>query len=305
MVRFRARGSLMLPEHSSYKLFLKKAPGPPHLPDAPLQQRIPATLAHQARLVEALEPGVRVGQDPEFLHQFRVNLRRSRAIAEALQRIEKNKALKEATQGLKRQAQATSHLRDLDVFLETLAAWRDIPERRTVIDSLGIESTFREKQKEEHERLRTILDSQEYRDDIQRWKTLIQDGALSRLTRKIKRKQIRRAVDKQIARHNRLLEALSEEAPDSDFHELRKALKRVRYMIELDPQHLSVKQLKSRQKLLGRFQDRHVQLALLDEVASGILTEEQRTALESLIDAVSAEKMKARHEILKLKPLQR
>ena len=161
--------ALLLPEHLSYKLFKRKAPSPPpELSHSSLSRRIPASLAHQAQIILALEPGVRMGVDPEFLHQFRVNLRRSRAIAEALQRVEKNSTLKKATKGLKRQAQETSQLRDLDVFLETLSAWNEDPERAGLIQTIGLESIFRDRQQQEHERLCRVLDSDAYNHDIQR-----------------------------------------------------------------------------------------------------------------------------------------
>lgn len=297
--------ALLLPEQLDYKLFHRKAPDAPEMEGKKLKQRIPASLRHQATLVEALAPGVRQGYDPEFLHQFRVNLRRSRAIAEALERVLKDRTLKKGIKGLKRQGQETSHLRDLDVFLETLSSWREVPERRDAIDALELEPLFRRKQAEEHHRLCQVLDSEQFAKDMKRWEKLVHGDTVARLASQIKRKRIRSTLDEQIARHDRLFGALGPEAPDSDFHQVRKALKRVRYMIDLDPTRLSgnISGLKARQKLFGRFQDRHVQMTLLDEIANMDLSSRQRSALNGLIDQIRTEKRKARNQILALEPL--
>ena len=297
--------ALLLPEDLDYRLFRRKAPKAPEMDGKNLRQRIPASLRHQAKLVEALEPGVRQGYDPEFLHQFRVNLRRSRAIAEALERVLKDKTLKKGIKGLKRQGQETSHLRDLDVFLETLSSWREVPERRDAIDALDLEHLFRRKRAGEHHRLCQVLDGDQYAQDMKRWGKLVHGDTVTRLASGIKRKRIRSTLDEQIARHDRLFGALGPEARDADFHQVRKSLKRVRYLIDLDPARLAgnISGLKARQKLLGRFQDRHVQMTLLDEIAYMDLTNRQRSALNGLIDQIRTEKQKARNEILALEPL--
>lgn len=293
------------PEHLNYKLFRRKAPEAQEADGISLKQRIPESLAHQAQLIEALEPGVRRGVDPEFLHQFRVNMRRSRAIAEAVERVLGDKTLKRGIKGLKRQAQKTSPLRDLDVFLETLANWREDPERREAIDAIDLEAVVRSKRADEHRRLCEVLESSPYRKDMQRWQKLVHSATINKLTGGLKRKRARKTLDDQIAHHDRLLGELSQDAPDADFHQVRKSLKRVRYLIELDPERLAgnIRGLKARQELLGRFQDRHVQMTLLDEVASTALTNTQCKALNDLIEAISKEKREARGEILALTPL--
>ncbi|PAV26245.1 histidine phosphatase [Tamilnaduibacter salinus] len=294
-----------LPEQLSYKLFRRKAPAAPDLNGLGLRKRIPAMLAHQAELISALQSGVRHGHDPEFLHQFRVNLRKSRAIAEALERVQKDKSLKKGIKGLKRQARNTSHLRDLDVFLGTLAEWREDPARREVIDDLGLQSSFSREQQAAHQQLVKQLDSEDFAHDMNRWHRLIQDGAIKRLTKDLKPKSIRKTLEKQTARHDRLLNRLTHDAPDDEFHRVRKALKRVRYLIEMDPDHLAgaIKHLKARQKLLGRFQDRHVQMVLLDNIARQRSTPDQQKNLSWLMDQIRAEKQTAREEILALPPL--
>lgn len=77
---------------------------------------IPSTLSHEADRLNQLHRGVTLGLDDEFLHQYRIALRRSRAVAESLAEVTNNKSLKSHISHLKRHAQATSALRDLHVF---------------------------------------------------------------------------------------------------------------------------------------------------------------------------------------------
>lgn len=110
----------LTPEEVSHALFKRHTPESPELDKLGLKRRIRELLAHQYRRVRALEPGVVAGTDAEFLHQYRVNLRSSRAIGESVLATTKVPGLKKRLKRLKRRAQATSDLRDLDVFLESL-----------------------------------------------------------------------------------------------------------------------------------------------------------------------------------------
>ena len=293
------------PELLDYERFAHQIPSAPDSKGRSLRRRIVQSLEHQLYLIQALEPGVHEGQDPEFLHQFRVNLRRSRAIAEALQRALGAQSLRKGIKGLKRQARETSHLRDLDVFLETLAVWREDSRMRATITASGTESIIRASQRAEHQRLRKILEGARYHKDIDRWRSLVRDGAIEDAARRLKRKHIRKALEEQIVVHDRLLGALTEESPDDDIHRVRKSLKRIRYLIELDPEHLAggIRKLKSRQKRLGQFQDRHVQVTLLEDTVAPELEARQLSALDDLIAEVRSEKLAAREKVLALKPL--
>ncbi len=296
---------MMLPEYQDYKLFARRAPTLRVPEDQSLRHRIVQSLAHQARLIQALEPGVREGRDPEFLHQFRVSLRRSRAIGEALQQVLGHQSLRKGIKGLKRTARQTSQLRDLDVFLETLSEWRSDSQLCDAIDASGAVPLAQDWQSEAQCRIRQMLVGAQYHEDIERWVALIQDGTVDDVAGRIRRKRIRKVLKGQINHHDRCLRSLSLTSPDADFHRVRKSLKRVRYLIELDPAHLGsgLRKLKWRQTWLGHFQDRHVQIALLEAMADPTQDRRCQEALAALIAHAGVEKQQARERILELKPL--
>lgn len=255
----------LTPIDASYALFKHKMSSQPKrkktLKNKKLSKRLQTMLQHQYGLVRALEDGVIAGEDPEFLHQYRVNLRRSRAVAEAVRAVIKVPKLKKALTRIKKRAQATSELRDLDVFLLDVGDAPDLPQ-------LGapLRQWLRDAARQRHQALCEELANETYQDDMQRWQTLIDSDAFARALNTLKPKQVTQVLEERIARHDEQLAELKPDAPDEALHELRKSVKRIRYLAELMPEQYSdfLKRLKPRQKLLGDFQDCTVQLAWLD-----------------------------------------
>ncbi|MDW7747577.1 CHAD domain-containing protein, partial [Halomonas sp.] len=246
--------SRLAPNEASHALFRKQAPRAPDLDRARPDKRILGLLTHQYRMARALEPGVIAGFDPEFLHQYRVNLRRSRAIGESVRAIIRMPGLGKVLKRLKRRAQATSDLRDLDVFLETLAqAPASLSEqaRRTLHDWLE------HQRRERHAALSHAMAQPDYTGDMARWQRLLSDKGLRRALKAVTPKQVEAVLAERILQHDADLAALVGDSPDDSLHELRKTIKRIRYLAELDPRRhrAFLAGLKQRQSLLGEFQD--------------------------------------------------
>src|SRR5207245_990750 len=82
-------------------------------------ERIKLLLLAQLQELEAHDPGVRLGTDPEDLHKFRVATRRTRAIERATRPL-LGEALKPLSSDLKWLARLLGPVRDLDVLTERL-----------------------------------------------------------------------------------------------------------------------------------------------------------------------------------------
>ncbi|TFH87883.1 CHAD domain-containing protein [Billgrantia azerbaijanica] len=244
----------LVPAQADHALFKRQAPKAPDLEKAGLARRILGLLHHQYRMARALEPGVIAGFDPEFLHQYRVNLRRSRAIGESVLATTEIPGLKKALKRLKRRAQATSDLRDLDVFLESL-------ERAPTVLSTGTRTALRDwlarRARERHAALCQALSRPDYAQDMTQWQRLLSTKPFRRALRALSADQVQAVLAERISRHDADLAALHAEAPDEAFHELRKTVKRIRYLAELEPVRNRdfLAGLKQRQTVLGDFQD--------------------------------------------------
>lgn len=246
--------SRLTPNEASHALFRKQAPRPPDLERACPDKRILSLLTHQYRMARALEPGVIAGFDPEFLHQYRVNLRRSRAIGESVRAIIRMPGLGKLLKRLKHRARATSDLRDLDVFLETLdKAPASLSEqaRKTLHDWLE------HQRREHHAALCRAMAQPDYAGDMARWQRFLSAKGLRRALKAVTPEQVESVLAERILQHDTDLAALADDSPDASLHELRKAVKRIRYLAELDPRRhrAFLAGLKRRQSLLGEFQD--------------------------------------------------
>lgn len=289
--------AFLTPRDYSYEQFARKQKKRAATKGKDPAADIPKSLAHQLKRMKELESGVRTDLDDEFLHQFRIATRRSRAVAESIRKVTGDGSLDAPLRQIKRHAQATSRLRDLHVFirdLETLSA--DNTELKT-----ALETWAQSEARQEHQTLVDQLDGKRYRQFLQDWEDHIQSRDFRKLVRKLSPEDIARVVESQVHKFNRRTAELLHDSPDEDLHSLRKQLKRIRYLMELDADSWSdaLKSLKFRQELYGRFQDLHVQIGLVEQFrrqAPGILP----AATEDLLHQLSREKNEVRRQILSL-----
>lgn len=258
---------------------------------------LPATLSQQTDRLNQLHRGVMLGLDEEFLHQYRIALRRSRAVAESLAEVTGNKALKSHISHLKRHAQATSNLRDLHVFSQDLPPLcSDQPELLRALEQWVCARVDKEQKK-----LAKRLASKRYRQSLHSWEDELQSRQFRKLIDKLSTRDIQKSVDHRLRMFNRKTAELLHDSPDEDIHNLRKLLKRIRYLMELDIDSWksALKTLRQRQDLYGRFQDLHVQIELVKRFASNY-PEDPNGAPQALLDHLTIKKDDTRRLILSI-----
>ena len=255
------------------------------------------TLQRLHRWLSNLEQGVVLGLDDEFLHQYRVALRRSRAIVESVREVSGAKHLSAPLQQLKQRAAETSLLRDMHVFLQqlpTLCAGNGELET-------GLRTYFELAIANEQRQLVKRLTGKPHQKRSNEWRKLIESRTFRKLTRSLSHKDIRSTVHKRISDCNRAATALTADATDEQVHRLRKQLKRTRYLMELEPERWKdlLKRVRRRQELFGQFQDTCVQLLLLQHFrddASEVLP----AAIAGLDSRLTEQKTDFRQQILAL-----
>ncbi|MDF0750812.1 CHAD domain-containing protein [Marinobacter sp. 71-i] len=296
----------LTPKDVSYEQFDRKRTKVRTDDEPPLARHIPEALLRQYQRMRDLEPGVLRGYDDEFLHQYRIAIRRSRAIAEAIVEISGDSDLRKAVKVLKGHAQATSHLRDLHVFLGDLAQWLLEEKTQAALVSSGARSHFANLTNVEHQTLAKRLNSRKYQRDMDDWHQLITSRHLAKITRKLATGDIRKALNTRMDRYNSQVRQLNDQSPDENFHALRKQLKRIRYLAELDKPTFRdmLRPLKHRQQRFGDFQDLHVQIEMLLAFRDSIATEpdmlEPVAGLNDLISSLAEEKTRVREDLLAL-----
>lgn len=221
------------------------------------------------RTIKLNEEGILKDIDIEFLHDFRVAVRRTRSALSQIKGVFPEQDTEHFKERFSRLGKATNLLRDLDIYLLDKDRYRAmLPEEL----SPGLEqmfSIFVEQRKKAHRDIVKFIKSKEYKDVIESWdKFLSETGDVSstpnsavpvtELAGRIIKKKYKRIV--------RDGSRITDATPDAELHKLRIECKKLRYMIEFfsslypaEEIKSLVKHLKILQDNLGEFNDLSVQ----------------------------------------------
>jgi triphosphatase len=214
----------------------------------------------------AHEPGVRLGEDPEDVHDMRVATRRLRA-ALKLYSDALPKRSERYERDLRWVAGALGEVRDLDVHLQRLS--EESSRNGEVLEE--VVALLRERRVEARRRMLEALDSTRYQRLLASFSATLRRGRSPSPTSPI----LEAAPELVRDRYNKVRKSahtLSEDSPPEHFHDLRKKGKRLRYALEPlqeiygKPAKKMVKLLKNMQDDLGDHQDLIVASGLMEEL---------------------------------------
>ncbi|MCI5144049.1 MAG: CHAD domain-containing protein [Candidatus Electrothrix sp. AR3] len=222
------------------------------------------------------EHGILTDIDSEFLHDFRVAIRRTRsglALIKGVLETEINTRFKEKFRYL---GKITSPVRDLDVYL---LMEEDYKTRLPGLMQEGLQYFFEDlavKRAKEQRKLVKKLTSSKYQAIIQEWQGYLEEQEQQRKTKGEKGQAIGPMADEIIKKRLRRLltdgQAIQADSADEELHELRIEGKKLRYALEFfhslyPSQEIKqlLKQLKLLQNNLGLFNDLSVQQEMLSQ----------------------------------------
>jgi CHAD domain-containing protein len=260
----------------------------PPADDAPLHEHLRYAFEEQLAALEAHDPGVRLGSDPEDLHQLRVATRRARALMRTTRPLLGDR-LAALGGELKLFGALLGAVRDLDVLLDRLRAGvADLDVDRAAGEALL--ATLEGERGVHRGVLVEAMETQRYAALLDALRTAIDDlGPLDGETAPadIAKKALRKLRGD--------AEAMTDEPPDDELHELRIKAKRARYAAELvalggsKSARRAVKAFKELQDVLGEHQDAviaedHLRRFAGPEtaVAAGRLIERERRRKEEM-----------------------
>jgi len=211
------------------------------------------------------EPGVRLGEDPEDLHDMRVATRRLRATLKLYADFLPERASR-FERGLRWVGSSLGEVRDLDVHLERLA--REASEGGCGESLDEIIAALQERRDEARQRMLEMLDSARYERLLSSFAGVLRrgpspTGSILEVAPDLVRRRYKKA--------RKAADSLSEDSPPEDFHDLRKKGRRLRYALEPlqgiygKPAQRMVEVLKELQDDLGDHQDLVVAVAMLRE----------------------------------------
>jgi CHAD domain-containing protein len=243
--------------------------------EAPIHENARRLLQFSLSIMRVNESGIVKNIDSEFLHDYRVAIRRTRSVLKQLHGIFEPLETERFLNLFKELGKRTNELRDVDVYLLRQASYFSyLPP--VLQPSLNIFFSEIERSRSVlHKKFCRYLLSPRYRTFLETWETFLNYPILpdpvhapnaSHSTIKVALKSIKKAW-KKVLRHGRLI---GPEATDSDLHTLRIDCKKLRYLLEffcsIFPNKTIapiIRQLKELQDNLGNFVDLAIQINFL------------------------------------------
>jgi len=242
-------------------------------PDAPVRALAYAVLRRHLASFLKNEPGTRLGEDPEALHDMRVASRRLRAALALFREILPARA-HVFRRRLGRIGRALGEVRDLDVQLEQLEEFlREAPASERLAMQAYL-ATVAARRGRARRRMLRVLDSRAYARLVESCCAFVGREPSSRPPA-ARRAALAAAPDlilRCYKKATRIGDRLTPASPAADWHALRIALKRLRYALEFhaslygDDASDVIEALVALQDLLGLHQDAQVAMAHLEDM---------------------------------------
>lgn len=202
-------------------------------------------------------------KDPEALHDFRVEIRKSRSLLKLCKEVFDKNLVDEISQILKIIASLTNEKRDFDVLLKH---FKDENIKNSLTSNLHKKS----------DNLQKLLDdklkSNEIKNGLKEFENFIKTPNSGTYKSTYIKAFIAKIIKEQIQNISQKLQNLDETCDNHKFHEIRIEFKKLRYICESFSQLFDIRQfakflikLKSIQEIFGNLQDRDIWLLILDE----------------------------------------
>ena len=272
---------------------------------------------HRALLETMLanEDGVRRDIDTEFLHDFRVAVRRTRSCLGQIKGVFPPEPVEKFREEFAWIGTLTGPTRDMDVYLLKMDDYRSTLPEAVQRDLRPLEEFLRRHQEIEQKKLTAGLDSSRYPDLIRHWREFLEAPLPDDPSLPDANRPIRDVASERIARcFRRVLKkgrAIEDDSPPARLHRLRIECKKLRYLLEFfrslyDPRDVEpvVKSLRRLQDNLGDFNDLQIQQETLkrfaqEMVAENCATVESLMAMGRLVERLEARQAEERSRFTK------
>ena len=258
------------------------------------------------------ENGVRQEIDSEFLHDFRVAVRRTRSLLVQMNNVLSRQRISGFSREFSWLGKVTGPSRDMDVYLLSFDSFKLLLPKEMRKDLMPLQEFLGRHRVTEYQRLIRVLDSERYRLLKRNWKRFLGLPPPKRLSLQnagrpiidVASEKIWHVYRKAINQGNLILP----EAPATSLHQLRKTCKKLRYLIEFfqdlykkNKVSRLINSLKVLQNNLGEYQDLVVQQITIKKFIHAMeeetgLTDNTRNAMEMLVFRLEQRNLRVRME---------
>ncbi|MDE1460472.1 CHAD domain-containing protein [Spartinivicinus poritis] len=278
-------------------------------PETPTREVVLNMVNTMLALAQQNEQGVINDIDTEYLHDYRVAIRKIRSLLSLIRQVFPKTETKQLKQQLKELAQKTNLLRDLDVYLlakDELKAQLPI-QLQPGLDKLF--QTFADLRKTECKSIVQHLQSKTYQDTLTTIKNILKACKKAAKT-KNSHKPITKIATQEIHNKYQLIchngSLLTATTDDEAFHDLRLECKKLRYLLELFADLMdtttnkqAVSSLKKLQDKLGHFNDLSVQQEkLLSYLDGNNIDSLEAAAIGGLVSVMRRQQTSLKAEII-------
>jgi CHAD domain-containing protein len=284
---------------------------PPDLPAAEAVRRI------MERLVTVMYrnlPGVREDIDSEFLHDFRVSVRRARSLLGQTKGVLNAETTVDLVARLKDMGAITGNLRDLDVYLLKKSEYTAMVADVLQPGVAQLFSALTRKRRYAKDRMVKRMATDNFASDMNALDAFVRSDPLAKSEAPAANRPIgemaREAIHKRYRRIVKKGRKITTGTPDEELHRLRIDCKKLRYLLEFftslfpkDQMKILIKQLKQLQENLGDFNDLSVQQEFLIDYLQGIAPRSPQgillaAAIGGLITRLGIEHQRVRDQFL-------
>lgn len=278
-------------------------------PELPAHQAVKAIYKELLQTLKLNEQGTIAAIDSEFLHDFRVAVRRTRTGLSLLKKVLPTQITDSYSQYFSWLGEITSLTRDLDVYLLHFPDYQACLPEAMRGDIEPLRAFLQHEQTAAQKELALQLKSKQYLTPLINWEQYLTQSVEATVSPKVANVSIKQLADLKIWKaYLRVIKqgfAITEHSPATALHDLRKTCKKLRYLLEFfqslyAPAQIktAIKVLKELQELLGDFQDCTVQEQALTQFSAAMrqkgCSEPTFSAIIELVQVLDAKRCKAR-----------
>ena len=278
-------------------------------PDMPAGEATKIILRQLLEMIRTNEAGIKADIDIEFLHDFRIAVRRTRSALSQLPKVFPKKKTAHYKQEFRVLGKLTNDLRDLDVYLLAEPDFRDMLPDAMQPDIAPLFDYLRSHRADALAEVIAGLESKDYARMISKWETFLNKPVKAKNAANATVPIIdlaRKRVNSQYCRIVRDGNTILKHTEDELLHALRIECKKLRYLLEFfanifPPEEIArmIKQLKRLQDNLGEFTDLSVQQAYLLSIAEALDIGEARARRSLVATGFLVETMARRQQVVK------
>ena len=225
--------------------------------------------------MRANEAGLINQVDSEFLHDFRIAVRRTRSLLGQVKKVFPEDKREEFIDEYAWLSTLTGPARDYDVMLLEFSDYQAMLPGVDVSGFAGLKEFLKSKQKQAYDCLIEALQSKRYEELNKNWRDFLASD-FCQVCEFESRQTIQALANKRIAHvYTRAIsegKSITPTSPVEEFHRLRKTCKKLRYLMEIFRNlystknvKISINELKNLQDVLGELQDLEVHIDILQD----------------------------------------